>query len=90
MLNSVILSLIIISRGAAVTIATLSVLWSTPSYPNGPPATTLITKSGMKILLCFLVLLKSMVIILGLRPWLKPTILVSPHTLLPCIQRNGT
>jgi hypothetical protein len=90
-LYSIIISLNIIRRGTA-TITALSVLWSTPSSSSGSPtaALLLLTEPRMHVLPCLMVFLKSGFVVLSLGPRLKPTILMSPHTLLPCIQRNGT
>jgi hypothetical protein len=85
-LNSVILSFIIIRRGTAVIITTLSVLWSTSSSSSWSHAALLLTEPRMPILPCLFVLLKSWSIMLSLGSRLEPTILVSPHALLPYIQ----
>jgi hypothetical protein len=90
-LYSVIISLNIIRRGAA-TITALFVLWSTPSSSSGSLAAALLllTEPRMHVLPCLLVFLKSGFVVLSLGLRLELAILMSPHTLLPCIQRNGT
>jgi hypothetical protein len=83
MLNSVIFSLIIIRGSAAIII--ILVLWSTLSYPRGSPAAALLllTESGMQILLCLFVSLKSRMIMQGLGPRLNPSIFASYHHCCP-------